>query len=168
MPADTVGLSTRSPWRLTCHTCLTRPLSVVRDVTRNQAEKGTTCPVCTQHVKVYKRPLNSGMARSLIAIYVVAGRDWCHIPTQIGARSREEGKLAYWGLLEESPVPRDDGGKAGWWQITAKGEAFVQQQIKVPSHARVYNGRVLDLRGNPISIVDALGKKFNYNELMGI
>lgn len=142
------------------------PLGVARDWTRKRAEDGVDCPVCTQRVQVYLRRLNSGMARSLIDIYRVAGRDWCHVPTQIGARSREEGKLAYWQLLEESPVPRDDGGRAGWWQITAKGEAFVRMQIRVPSHARVYNGHCLGLKGDPITIADALGTKFNYNELM--
>lgn len=141
-------------------------LDVARDWTRKHAEEGVECPLCTQHVKVYKRTLNSGMARSLIQIFRVAGAGWCHVPTQIGARSREEGKLVYWGLLEESPVPRDDGGRAGWWRLTAKGEAFVRQQITVPSHARVYNGKCLSLIGNPITIQDALGKKFNYNDLM--
>lgn len=142
------------------------PLSDVRDWTRTHAENGVDCPVCTQRVQVYKRKLNSGMARSLIQMYKVAGTDWVHVPTQIGARSREEGKLAYWGLVEESLMPRDDGGRAGWWRVTSKGELFVLKRLRVPSHARVYNGRALGLMGNPTSITDALGAKFNYSDLM--
>jgi len=88
------------------------------------------------------------------------------VPSAIGARSREEGKLAYWGLVEESLTPRDDGGRAGWWRVTTKGQLFVSGQITVPSHARVYNGNALNLIGTAVSIKDALGSKFNYNELM--
>lgn len=143
------------------------PIGTARDWTRQRAETGVTCPVCTQKVKVYRRKINSGMARSLIAMYVIARTDWVHVPTQIGSRSREEGKLAYWGLVEESQTARDDGGRAGWWRVTSKGEAFVQQQLNVPSHARVYDGRVLGLVGEATSIVDALGAKFSYSELMG-
>lgn len=142
------------------------PLGVARDWTRKHAEDGVACPVCTQRVQVYKRKLNSGMARSLIAMYAIGGTDWVHVPTAIGARSREEGKLAYWGLVEESLTPRDDGGRAGWWRVTTKGEAFVRMQLRVPSHARVYNGNVLGLMGTYVTIADALGTKFNYSELM--
>lgn len=142
------------------------PLGIARDWTRKRADEGVDCPCCTQRVQVYKRKLNSGMARSLIAMYALAHTDWIHVPTAIGARSREEGKLAYWALVEGPLTPRDDGGRAGWWRVTSKGELFVRQQLRIPSHARVYDGKVLGLMGNPISIVDALGTKFNYSELM--
>lgn len=142
------------------------PLGTIRDWLRKHADKGTVCPACTQTVKVYRRKVNSGMARSLIAMYVIDAYGWIHLPSQIGARSREEGKLAYWGLVEESPDPREDGGRAGWWRLTAAGRAFVQQQKAIPEYARVYNGRVLGFDGAMVSIVDALGTKFNYDDLM--
>lgn len=142
------------------------PLGVVRNWLRQHADEGTTCPACTQHVKVYRRKVNSGMARSLIAMFVIAGTDWVHVPTKIGARSREEGKLAYWGLVEESPDPRDDGGRAGWWRVTDRGKAFVLGQITIPTYARVYNGRVLNFDGAYVDIKTALGTKFNYDDLM--
>jgi hypothetical protein len=106
------------------------------------------------------------MARSLIAMFVIRGTDWVHVPTEIGARSREEGKLAYWGLVEESPDPRDDGGRAGWWRVTARGKEFVLGRTSIPTYARVFNGRVLGYDGVHVDIRAALGTKFNYEELM--
>jgi hypothetical protein len=123
------------------------------------------CPTCDQFAKVYRRQINSGMARSLILMYR-QGPGFIHIPTAIGARSREEGKLAYWGLAEEEHVVREDGGRAGWWRITQKGTQFVLGLISVDKYALVYNGRVLDFDGPAWTIRDALGTRFNYAELM--
>lgn len=146
------------------------PLHLVRDWLRQRVDEGATCPVCQQHAKVYRRKINSGMARSLIAMYHAGGRenlDWVHVPTQIGARSREEGKLAYWDLVEEERVKRPDGGRAGYWRVTLLGELFVLGKIGVPKYARVYNGRALSLDPTErVTIKDALGDKFDYAELM--
>lgn len=135
---------------------------------RQHASAGAECPVCEQHVQVYRRKINSGMARSLIRMYQVAGTNWVHVPTQIGARSREEGKLAYWGLVEEEKAVRPDGGRTGYWRVTALGELFVTNpSVTVPKYARVYNGRALSLDNlEKVTIKDALGTKFNYNDLM--
>lgn len=128
-------------------------------------EKGAPCPLCAQHAKLYKRKINSGMARSLIHMYRSAGKSWIHVRL-IGARSREEGKLAYWGLVEEQQGAGLHGGRAGYWRVTDKGEAFIQGQLKVPLYAKVYNGQVRGFDGSSVSIKDALGTKFNYEELM--
>jgi hypothetical protein len=134
----------------------------------DRVEAGACCPVCTQLAKVYdNRQINAGMAVSLIKMYRVGGTDWVHVPTMVGARSREEGKLAYWDLVEEATEKRPDGGRAGWWRITPRGERFTLNELRVPKYARVYDNRVLGFRGEPISIVDALKNKFDYNELMG-
>lgn len=133
---------------------------------RKKADDGAICPVCEQTVKVYRRKLNAGMARSLIRMYKAGGLDYIHIPTTVGSRSREEGKLRYWGLVEEEQVTRPDGGRAGYWRVTPVGELFVQGQITVWSHARVYNSRCLGLVGDQISIKDALASQFDYEELM--
>lgn len=132
-----------------------------------KAEEGAACPLCQQHVKIYKRKLNSGMARSLIMMYRAGGLDYVHLPTTIGSRSREEGKLRYWGLVEEEIARRPDGGRAGYWRVTRVGELFVKGETTVYSHARVYNGRCMGLFGEQVSIKDALGAKFSYDELMG-
>lgn len=145
----------------------TDPLSLVRSWLSQHAEVGVECPACQQHVKVYRRKVNAGMARSLIAMYTVGGTDWIHVPTQIGARSREEGKLAYWGLVTDEKGRRPDGGRSGYWRVTARGAAFVRCQMSIPKYARVYNGRVLGFDTTEmVTIKDALGDKFDYAELM--
>lgn len=130
-------------------------------------DEGMHCQNCGQWAQRYRRSINSGMARSIIAMYTVGGRDWVHVPSILNARSREEGKLAYWGLIEEELIVRDDGGRAGWWRLTEKGERYVLNELKVPHKAVVYNGRVQGFEGELKSITDALGEKFNYAELMG-
>lgn len=92
---------------------------------------------------------------------------WVHLPTQVGARSREEGKLRYWGLVEEQcEVQRDDGGRAGYWRLTDAGRKWVTGQSTVPKFVAVYNNTVLRSFGDEISVTDALGSRFNYTELM--
>ena len=143
------------------------PLAQLRAWLLSKADVGAECPLCHQHVQVYRRKINSGMARSLILMYRAGGLEFIHLPTTIGARSREEGKLAYWGLVEEEKVRRPDGGRAGYWRVTELGELFLREQIKVPKYARVYNGRALSLDlTERVSIKDALGTKFDYSDLM--
>jgi len=137
---------------------------------RQRVVKGETCPCCGQFTKVYKRKINSGMARSLIRMYLAGGSEqlsFIHVPTAVGSRSREEGKLRYWGLVEEELEKRPDGGRAGYWRVTPSGELFVKGLMTVYSHARIYDGRCLGLTGPQVSILDALGDKFDYAELMG-
>ena len=142
-------------------------LAEARDELRRLVDDGYRCPLCTQFAKVYRRKLNSGMARSLIRMWRKAGLDWINVPDQIGARSREEGKLRYWGLVEEADVEREDGGRAGWWRVTREGARFVTGKITVPKYARIYDGRCLGLHGEPVTIRDCLGERFDYAELMG-
>ena len=125
------------------------------------------CPTCKRTAKVYHRTINSGQARSLITMYNIAGDDWVHLPTQLSARSREEGKLRYWGLVEEQQTVREDGGRAGYWRLTPLGVKFVRNRVKVPSHVWVYNAECVGVdREHEISIIDALGNDFNYFELI--
>lgn len=126
---------------------------------------GVICPVCDQRAKVYKRTINAGMAKSMIHIYRMVGQDWIHV-SLIGARSREEGKLAYWGLLEEQKTARPDGGRAGYWRLTNRGVLFVKGALMVSKYALVYNGNCLGFEGHPVTIHTALGKDFNYADLM--
>lgn len=143
-------------------------LEEAREWLRSQVDQGARCPCCNQFAKVYRRRINAGMAHSLIDMYLIGGRRWLHVPTAIGARSREEGKLAYWHLVEESTEPRGDGGRAGWWRVTDLGESFVLGEVRVAKYARIYDGRCLGLDSTEtVSIRDALGARFNYDELMG-
>ena len=141
-------------------------LAEAREWLRDHREEGASCPCCGQLAKVYYRKLNARMARALITMWKERGTDWCHVPTVVGDRGGDATKLVYWGLIEETTEKREDGGRAGWWRVTADGERFVKGQLMVPGYARVYNKRCLGVTGELVGIQDALGSKFNYDELM--
>jgi hypothetical protein len=110
------------------------------------------------------------MAVGLIDVWREAGTEWCHV-RRLRSRShagdnREESKLRYWGLIEEETDLRPDGGRSGWWRLTPTGKDWVLNLSGVLKYALVYNGRCLGLSGQPVSIVDALGTRFDYRELM--
>lgn len=130
------------------------------------ANGGAACPCCGQRAQQYRRSLNSGMARSLVVMYVRAGGQWINVPTEVGARSREEGKLRYWGLVTEHNAPREDGGHAGWWRVTERGAAFVRKELLVPKYAVVYDGTLIRLEGEKVDIEQCLRNRFNLAELL--
>lgn len=149
-------------------------LSHAQAILRDQVMAGEAvpCPCCTQLCKVYKRQIHATMALALIIMYRDGGDQdgWVHLPRLLAgtaaARGGDQGKLVYWGLIEELPDKREDGGRAGWWRVTPRGAAFVRHALRVPKYAHVFDGRVLRLDGDMVSIVDCLGKKFDYRELM--
>lgn len=143
-----------------------RTLVEAQEWLRRRVDDGEQCPCCTQFAKVYRRAINAGMAWSLVQMYRAARLEWQHIPTTVGGRSREEGKLRYWGLVEEELERREDGGRAGYWRVTGKGEDWLYGRTTVPRYARIYDARCLGLVGDPTTLQDALGRPFDLQELM--
>ena len=145
-------------------------LEEARDLLRERIDEGETCPCCKQFAKIYKRTINSTMARALILIYRSYEQEFGSIPELRAAlaphHSNEEPKLRYWGLLEEEGVRRPDGGRAGYWRVTDDGVAWIYHYRTVPKYAHIYDGRRLRSSGPEVTIRDALGTKFNYDELM--
>lgn len=138
-----------------------------QDWLRANLDDGARCPVCTQFAKVYRRKITSPMARGLIKQFRLVGGEYAHSATLVSSETHEFSQLSWWGLIEEMPERREDGGRAGWWRITQRGQAFVQNAINVEKYAHIYDGRVLGLDGSEVvSIKDALGTKFDYYELM--
>lgn len=136
---------------------LASSLAAARSWLRERLPVGTRCPCCGQFAKVYRRKLNSGMARSLIRMYNAAGLSWQHIPP---TRREEGGKLALWGLVEAGE------GRNAQWRVTVAGAQFVNRELAVPGYAVLYDGTLIRLDGNPVLITDALGDRFDYAELM--
>jgi len=135
--------------------------------------EGAECPCCRQFVKRYRRKLNSAMAMFVIALYRehqrVGFRTWVHGTEILRERASDpgRGKLAWWGLVEEMPNPDDESKKtSGLWRLTVDGRAFACARLRVASHSLSYNGECLGLEGDLIDIHQALGRKFNYAELM--
>lgn len=141
-------------------------------------DDGAECPCCGQLAKVYKRKLNSAMAFVLLLLHRRKGDDWVHVPSYINEKVRNPAvaaavrgdwaKLVHWGLLSALEAERPDGSKrVGYYKVTKRGHRFAHNQIEVPKHLWFYNGGSTDrVDGKRVSIVEALGDKFNYSELM--
>lgn len=150
---------------------------------RSRFKKGATCPCCQQFVKLYRRPLNKSMAYVLCLISCYYRGDvvdeWLHVPSYIAEMVADNprraaavrgdwAKLKLWGLIEEKPGKREDGSpRVGYYRITPLGRRFVNREIKVPAHVFIYNGEPLRrMVSEEITIVDALGTDFSYEEIM--
>jgi hypothetical protein len=129
---------------------------------------GGKCPCCRRRVQVYKRTLNSSMAYGLITMHRIHGVEYGHAPStgNLAQLGGELARLKVWGLLQESDVVRSDGGRAGWWKVTDAGVDFALNRSRQPKRAWIYSNEALRFDTNTVSIVEALGKKFNYSELM--
>lgn len=153
-----------------------------RQYIKENWKEGVFCPCCNQLVKLYKRKLNSGMVRILIEIYRYEKEfnpedGWIHVVREMSrngfdATGMEYSKLKYWGLLEsrnESKLP--ELKSTGYWRVTNLGKKFVMGDVKVPSHVLLSSSKKdrfirYDDENSLVSVHDALGRKFNYMELM--
>lgn len=143
---------------------------------RARLDKGAKCPCCTQFAKMYERKLNSGMAACLIVLCRISQREgvegWVYVPdfvrsNPVLANSREYPKLRYWGLVETRASKKPEVKDSGTWRPTAIGVAFSLNRTKIKSHVKLYDGRPFGFLGDEVSIVDCLGERFSYPELMG-
>jgi hypothetical protein len=139
---------------------------------------GVRCPCCHLPAKVYHRPIDHEMVRTLAAIFRVGGTDqFVHQGRDLEDRvrlrypkldSHEVSQLGWWGLVEEKPgSTRRDGGRGGFWRCTQKGINWLDQIIDVPKWAYTYGGKLLEIDGPPVFASEALGKAFDLDELMG-
>lgn len=162
----------------------TTTLEEAQNWLRARLPEGQKCPCCQQHAKIYKRKLNSGMAASLIAFAKVTMQmqpkeGWLKVPDDFVETSklitvlsnREYNKLRFWGLLEGFGLePDSEVPFTGKWRITNAGLMFVRGEATVPKHIYLYDNRKMKPPESAIletiSIKDALGSKFNYDELM--
>lgn len=145
-------------------------IPVLRDHWRKTIEDvGGYCPCCERWGKIYKRPLNSTMARSLMWLVNTPDRGdgWVHVPDNAPnwiLRTPQLGTLQYWGLV--TSFSKDTKlTSSGLWKATDRGYAFAHNQLRVPKYAFVYNNRVIELSGEDVSIVDCLGDKYDYNTI---
>ena len=155
----------------------TATLKEAKEFLRKHYQKGgATCPCCNQFSKEYARPLNAAMAYTLILIYkALPTPSWIHVEnylktTASGGKKNLRGdfhKLVFWGLLQKREGEHENGSpRNGFYRISPKGEAFVKGSLSVPSKAFIYNGKVQRFSKDLITIQGALGKHFDYNEIM--
>jgi hypothetical protein len=143
-----------------------------RDLLAN-LDDGVECECCGQYSKRYRRKLNSGMARVLVWLVRECSKlngGWVNVaesaPTFV-RRSNEVSRLVWWGLVEERPNDEDPTRRSsGIWRPTRRGIAFANGNASVQERVVLYNNRCEGFEGDLITIRDALGSKFDYDELM--
>lgn len=135
---------------------------------RQTFEKGSTCPCCGQGVKLYHRPIYFNQAFSLINLYKL-GPGYFHISAFSTGRTGggDFAKLRFWGLIAEQPNTDDGKRTSGMWEITEKGINWVLGETTVQKYVDIYNQKPISFSSDQISIREALGNDFNYDELMG-
>src|SRR5262245_920561 len=104
---------------------------------------GPTCPICTQHAQVYRWSHYSTAAHALILFLKLGAASHPVHTRQLkdhGHRGQGDiSRLRFWGLAEEERMRREDGGRAGFWHITRKGEAFARNEITIPKDIHAYS-----------------------------
>ena len=139
-----------------------------KDYLNNNYKEGCKCPVCKQNVQLYKRKLNSGMARVLIAMYM-HGDGLIHVKDHLREgnikNTHDWTLLRYWKLI--SPAIENKGGQeVGLWSITEKGKQYCRGEIKVQKHVLVLINKHIGFSDEEINIQGSLGEHFDYDELM--
>lgn len=146
---------------------ITGTLQEAKDFLNLNWKIGVKCPCCNQTVKLYPTPLGSNMAMFLISLvknYEIHKRPIHYKECKFGSRNYPH--LSKWGLMETSKSPTTDKRTSGFWIPTQLGIDFAQNKIRVKAKAKIYNNKFYGFYGEDITIIDALKKKFNYEELM--
>jgi hypothetical protein len=160
-------------------------LADARAYLEDRIDEGAKCPCCGRHNKRYRRPLDSGIARGLIALVRASPNgEIVHVkdipPLLIGQKAwttHDFAKARFWGLCEEvkpAQLPAETLEKAaakkrrvGFWRSTEKGRSFVFSLSKIPKYIVLRNNQFEKTDGEDISISDALGEHFDYYKLTG-
>ena len=129
------------------------------------------CPCCGRWTQVYRRTIHTAVALQMIRLYRLGGHSglFVHASRLIPDGQSGSGDLSkakYWNLLREKPHEVGQKKSSGYWSLTAEGVAFVTRAKMIPQYALVFDDSVLAFSPEMIGIEAALGKKFDYNELM--
>lgn len=147
-------------------------LETMRDQWKATIEgDGGHCPCCDRWGKIYKRGLNASMARALMWLVNQENRGdgWVHVPSSAPPwmlRTQQLPTLQLWGLVEGFNAADSKLQSSGLWKPTQRGIAFANNRATVQKYVYVYNNAVLEVDGDQIFIGDALGSKYNYEEIM--
>ena len=142
-------------------------LAEARAMVEAGRDDGIACPCCGQYAKVYNRKFNANMARFLISLFRRHEElEWVHY-RKCNFTGRDYPYVSLWGLAETNCSDETTKRMSGFWRLTPNGRLFVQGRIRVPSHCYLYNNEALHFSDTWTTIREALGKKFNYAELMG-
>ena len=69
-------------------------------------------------------------------------------------------------LIEASDGRTGTANSTGKWRLTKAGRRYVRGELAVPEFALVFDGKVRSFEGDRVTIREALGTRFSYEELM--
>ena len=142
------------------------------------------CQLCSKRTTIWKRWLSATLIKPLIVLYHHDRQhpgEWKHLVGDVNYSTLgvDYGKLIHFGLIENmskelkkqgKPYKRKDGNPcAGKYRITELGRSFVRGEVKIRDHVYVLDNSVIEVQGDTFTLIDvrqALGKEFNYDELM--
>lgn len=152
---------------------VTVPLHIAQKFTEEncRTKEGVICPCCQQFFKLYKKGLHAEMAWFLIQLTQKWKRHMRYYTTREmfpkDHKATTEGVLLrHWGLIEVLPAHNTANAPSGAFRPTDKGLQFVHGAITVPSHVHLLNNQCMGFSDKLVTIQQALGKKFDYEELM--
>lgn len=160
------------------------PIRYAKRYIESRLMEGVSCPCCGRNNKRYTRPLDSGIARGLVALVRASPNgERVHVKDipemlvgDVAWTSHDFAKARFWGLCEE--VSREElteeelkktgrRRKKGFWRSTEKGRLFVYSMLKVPKYVDLLNNNFEKVHGDDWSIQDALGHPFDFFEITG-
>lgn len=133
--------------------------------------KGYICPCCNQFVKTYTRSFNSNMAVALLFLYRKRDKGFIHLENSMKEdgykRCGDSSYLRHYGLIEPLLNQRVDGSsRNGYYKITGRGILFAENKDTAPKTFSIFNNTIQGFSSEVINIIQALGNKFKYSELM--
>lgn len=128
-------------------------------------EKGAACPCCGRFCKLYPRKLHSEMAIFLIKLVRQhkLTSDWVHVRRIVITTTKASTDgiyLIHWDLIVRK------SGSSGLYKPTEKGIDFAMRLVRVPRQVFVFRNQPVGFSSDDVDIVEALGDKFDYQQLM--
>jgi len=144
-----------------------------RTYLRRRMTDGAVCPCCDRHAQIYRRRLNSTMARGLLWLVQAAGQVGAFVDVPARAprwlvKTNQLSTGKYWGLLAQAERAEGQRGKtSGIWRPTLRGIHFALDRIRIPAYVYHYNDTALGFSASTTNIHGALGAHFDYDSMIG-
>lgn len=142
------------------------------DFTVTDKRRECTCPHCGHKSIEYRRSLNSNMALSLLVLLKSGNTGWVHMEELLRSngykRCGDFSYLVHYRFIEKLKEKREDGSsRNGLYKITSYGIMFAEGKTTAKEKFIMYNGKHIGFEGELITIKEALGTKFNYEQIFG-
>ena len=147
-----------------------------------QARESVPCPCCTRLVSVARRRPHASQVEVLVALFretlhrnprLERRPTWIHVENEIlraglaESRGRDWSVLQHFRLIAPKGATRDPkGSTAGIWSITRAGIEAVQNPRRemIPAWVDTWNGQAWATSPDRISLVQALGRSFDFDQ----